>query len=248
MTDYNFQDFTEESYKEILLLAKANYRFINYEECEQAGKCVLWRHDIDLSVHRAYKLASIEKTCEVQTTYFLYLHSHFYNALEDTVAHLIKKIRDMGHSIGLHFDPSFYPGCLSNFSKLEYYLALEKNIIENIFQTECKAFSYHNPDTNSCLEHDQTLIAGMFNTYSKYLRSHYGYCSDSNGYWRFDRLHDVLRSGHYEKLQVLTHPGWWTPEAMSPRDRITRCIEGRSHNLHRFYDTSIERHGRENVR
>ena len=54
------------------------------------------------------------------------------------------------------------------------------------------------------------------------------YVSDSNGYWRFERLPEVLAAGAHERLHVLTHPEWWQEEAMSPRERILRCIAGRA--------------------
>ena len=39
---------------------------------------------------------------------------------------------------------------------------------------------------------------------------------------------EVAAVGEHERLHVLTHPEWWQAEAMSPRRRIMRCIEGRA--------------------
>jgi len=88
----------------------------------------------------------------------------------------------------------------------------------------------------------------MINAYSKYLKSNFGYCSDSNGYWRFERLEDVLKEAKHEKLQVLTHPGWWVETPMSPRQRIQRCIDGRAINVGKNYDDLLNRMCRENVK
>ena len=64
----------------------------------------------------------------------------------------------------------------------------------------------------------------------------------------FRRLRDVLEAAEDEKLQVLTHPGWWVSEPVSPRARIARCIEGRATKAALRYDRALAEMGRENVR
>jgi hypothetical protein len=244
--DYYFEDFTEEKYRNILRLCKQNYSFISYDQYRSEGKNVLWRHDIDLSAHRAKRLAKIEMEENIKTTYFLHLHSEFYNALEKDVAKCIFEIIEYGHSIGLHFDPDFY-NLVNASDNLEYYLKLEKELIEKIFRLEINVFSFHNPDKGNWLQVDREQIAGMVNTYSAYIRNKYAYCSDSCGYWRFKRLEDVLAKAEDDKLQILTHPCWWVPVVMSPRDRVSRCIDGRAEKSHEYYNNLLLELKRENV-
>ena len=52
----------------------------------------------------------------------------------------------------------------------------------------------------------------------------------------------------YERLQVLTHPEWWVPDALSPRDRVARCVEGRASAALAGYDSALERFDRRNIR
>ena len=85
-------------------------------------------------------------------------------------------------------------------------MAWEKTVLENLFDTEISAVSFHNPEWKDWLSVGQTILCGMVNAYGRYLKDNYGYCSDSNGYWRFDSIDSVLRSGKYSKLQVLTYP------------------------------------------
>ena len=40
---------------------------------------IIWRHDIDMSVHRAYSLAKLERGLGVKSTFFILPHSEFYN-------------------------------------------------------------------------------------------------------------------------------------------------------------------------
>jgi hypothetical protein len=247
MMDDTFCEFTEEGYRELVRLAKERYRFIGFEDYRTEGKVVLWRHDIDLSPHRALALAKIEAREGVSATYFLNLHQEFYNALEREVRDIIREILAMGHALGLHFDPLFYNLALPDEQGLINALTLERQMLERIYHEPVRVFSLHNPDVEGSLIIDDDEIAGMINTYSQYFKKHYGYCSDSNGYWRFRPLRAVLMEAQEERLQVLTHAGWWTPETMSPRERITRCIEGRAKKQHRAYDEALKSFGRENI-
>jgi hypothetical protein len=70
------------------------------------------------------------------------------------------------------------------------------------------AFSFHNP-LAAHLDCDADVYGGLVNCYSKRFKQEVAYGSDSNGYWRFWRIFDVLYEKKDARLQVLTHPGWW---------------------------------------
>ena len=236
-------DFTEAAYRDLIRLAKARYRFIAFPEYADApSSSVLWRHDIDFSVHRALALARIEAEEDARSTFFLNLHSRFYNALEPEVAERVREIVALGHELGVHFDPTFYAGRRDG----EEALAAERTFLEETFECAVRSFSLHNPDIAGWFD-ERDEIAGMVNAYGTTLKETFGYASDSNGYWRHDRLHDVLERAEHERLQVLTHPEWWVPEPMSPRDRVSRAIDGRAAAQHARYDRVMEEMGRENV-
>jgi hypothetical protein len=65
------------------------------------------------------------------------------------------------------------------------------------------------------------------------------YCSDSNGYWRFRRLYDVLNEKKDYRLQVLTHPEWWQEKPMPARQRFFRCVYGRANANMQNYDEGL---------
>jgi len=73
------------------------------------------------------------------------------------------------------------------------------------------------------------------------------HCSDSNGYWRFKRLEDVLMDRSIDKLQVLTHPVWWQDEVSSPRARVHRSIDQRASNLKDRYHDRLAKFDRLNI-
>lgn len=242
---YLFQDFTEENYLRILSLAKSRYKLVPYGTNEMAPHAI-WRHDVDVSLHRACKLAHLEASEDIQSTYFLLPHSPYYNLFEKEAYNLVKEMMELGHEIGLHFDAGFYSTHLS-LSQLEDKLRFEKLLIENLFKTTVRVFSFHDPDTTNALTFTEDILGGMINTYGKFFKTNYTYCSDSNGYWRFKRLEDVLESSASTNLHILTHPEWWVPIPMSPRSRIFRSIDGRAKNLKSNYDSVLEKTGRRNI-
>jgi hypothetical protein len=237
-------DFTEAEYRRLLRLALRSYRPIAFPQFRSAEPgSLLWRHDLDFSVHRALALARIEAEEGVHATYFLNLHSAFYNAFEAEIADRAGQIVALGHDLGVHFDPSFYA---ARGAPPEEALAAERRLLESVFETAVLSFSLHNPETAGWRD-DRDEIAGMVNAYGASLRATFAYCSDSNGYWRFRRLRDVLEAAEDERLHVLTHPEWWVPEPMPPRARVARCIDGRAARQHERYDRVLAEMGRRNV-
>ncbi|MCD7909895.1 MAG: hypothetical protein LUH04_19880 [Clostridium sp.] len=124
--DCHIEQFTDHNFRRLVRLAKSSYNFISYDQYRRPGRNILWRHDLDFSVHRAAAFAAIEAGEGVRATYFLWLHSPGYNLLEAEVAGKVRRILELGHHIGLHFDPEFY-AAVSPARPLEEALNLEKN-------------------------------------------------------------------------------------------------------------------------
>jgi hypothetical protein len=241
---YHFADFTRENYRRLLRLAKQNYVFRSYTDFARDERFIIWRHDVDFSMHSARKLAQIEAEESVRATYFLYLHSEFYNLLEREITDCVWAILALGHRIGLHFDSHYYG--INSEAQFAPLLRREKRILEEFFEQEIKVFSIHIP-TPFTLRCRQWQYAGLINTNADYFQTQVGYCSDSNGYWRFRRLEDVLQQATDERLQVLTHPEMWQDTVMSPKQRVYRCIEGRAEKTRQWYDAVLKESGRENI-
>lgn len=238
------QDFTTTQYAELLRLAKSNYKFIGYQELAAGERFVFWRHDCDYSLNRSLRLAQFEHKQSVKSTYFLNPHCEFYNLLEKGQAQLVEQILALGHDIGLHFDAAYYD--IKSEEQLDELVACEAGWLKNWFGVEPAAFSFHNP-TEFLLSCERDTYGGLINCYSRTFKTTIPYCSDSNGYWRFRRLRDVLGSAQDPCLQVLTHPGWWQEMPQHPRERIFRSVYGRALAIMNLYDTGLEAHGRENL-
>ena len=242
----SFAEFTEDGFLGLLRALKTvRYRFARYHEFI-AERHVLWRHDVDFSMHRAARLAAIEAEEGVVATYFINPHSAFYNLLEPEISRLAARIRELGHEVGLHFDAGAYSVPIWKQLELEHALARERALLENMLGLRINCVSWHNPDLSNLLDFDADEIAGLTNAYGARLRRDYAYCSDSNGYWRYRPMAEVIADGQ-PRLHLLTHPEWWTPEPMAPSARIDRAILGRARAVRRDYDMLLAAGGRSNV-
>ena len=242
---YYFKDFTRRNYRELLKLAKSKFRFKGYDEIKnKENQSILWRHDVDFSMHSALALAKIEYEEGVTSTFFLMAHCEFYNLLEKEISQIVLKIRDFGHDVGIHFDSHYYE--IEDESDIEKHLKKEFSLFESMFQISPTAFSFHNttPFTMSC---EKEEYYGLTNAYSSFFKTELDYCSDSNGYWRYNRLLDFLNTPRSKNVQVLTHPAWWQDDVMSPFDRIKRSVKGRHDKVLNDYTAALEKGGVKNV-
>ena len=71
--------FTLDHYDELLEAARAGgYRFAGFESPPGRGDLLL-RHDVDLSLDAALRIAELEAAAGASATYFLMTESVFYN-------------------------------------------------------------------------------------------------------------------------------------------------------------------------
>lgn len=241
-----YADFTEDAYRELLRLAKANYSFCRFSEAGQ-GRSILWRHDLDASMNRALRLAQIEREEGVVATYFLFPRCLYYNLLNPLTHALVCQILALGHDIALHFDPTHYGPDLARDGGLVEAIAAERDLLQREFGALPTAVSFHLYGVLKEPMPEDDRLAGLVNAYSRRLKDTYGYVSDSNGVWLYRRLHDVLSEAREERLQVLTHPEWWSPEVLPPRARLQRAIDGYAKAMGNWYDETVARSGRPNL-
>jgi hypothetical protein len=236
-------DFTVEHYRELLRLAMGSYKIARYHEIPWGSRFLLWRHDIDLSPNRSLVLAKEEYQVGLKSTYFINPHSEFYNVAELGQHKIVQEILSMGHDLGLHLDLGFHD--VKFEQNLIDIVECESDFLCRLFGIKPVAFSFHNP-VAAHLTFEAEQYGGLVNCYSRRFKTEVAYCSDSNGYWRFRRLHDVLSQAVDPCLQVLTHPGWWQDVSMPPRQRVFRSAYGRAVATMKTYDAALDQHGRLN--
>ena len=187
-------------------------------------------------------MAKIESKHHIKSTYFIHLHSAFYNIFEAPILRVFKDISLLGHGIGLHFDPWFDMELWYSEDNQTNQMYSEMAFLEHYIKVNVCAVSFHNPTEETFLHFPQDTIFSMVNTYSPTIMKNFHYCSDSNGKWREgNRLEDLLKSDK-PRLHVLTHPEWWTPIHRTPLEKIQRCIEGRSEYQTWYYQQIMKKY------
>ena len=205
--------FSYNEYKNIINLVKTHLPIVDFSEITKNGMnkfCVL-RHDIEFSIDRAYELAKIEKDLGVVSTYTVQLRNNTYNALSEKNIELIRKIKDLGHHIGLHQNPP-----LMEKEMLGNYIMTDIQILEHFYGFEIDRFAFHRPKKEYLASY--VMLEDKINCYDKKFFHYFDekpdkldvlYISDSNHKWKFGYPLDFDLS-KIDKLQLLTHPYSWT--------------------------------------
>lgn len=227
---YHFDDFTIDNYVSLLKKAKTKgFQFVLHKDDfnDQRKDCI-WRHDVEFAPEIALQMAEIEAGIDISASYFFQIHSQFYNLFDKYYTEIFHQIHSLGHHVGLHFDCRYWG--ITNEKQLDEYIALDKTYMERALGVKLDTFSFHNTTTftQSCRKH---MYGGLINVYSSFFKEHYNYCGDSLGYWRFDRLEEVLDDDSVKHLQVLTHDANWSTEVLSPRKRLMKAVRSHAERL-----------------
>ena len=185
------------------------YNFYDFDNYENESSLVL-RHDIDFSVEEAYKIAILESSLEVKSTFFFMLSSNMYNLMSKVNRSLIHEIHEMGHKISLHFDPTVYPS-------LDPFLD-EKNYFERAFNTRVEIVSIHRPGI--FLKDNNQDLFGVHHTYQDRYFNDMAYISDSGGKSIDKKIEMYASQKNLPGLQLLLHPIWWTRTSHSPTETL----------------------------
>jgi len=179
------------------------YKYVKYENINSGKRHIVLRHDVDMSVDDAYKVALIEYSLNIKAYYFILVRSELYNIFDPLVSKKILDILNMGHMIGLHFDTSLY----ASTDDLDYFAEFECQVLEKLINSSVTIISFHRPEKKMLNNND--LIAGRIHTYQPKFFSDIGYCSDSKGDWLYGHplQHESIIKN--TALQLLIHPIWW---------------------------------------
>ena len=181
--------FTLDHYRELLAAAGAGgYRFATFDTPPGPGDLLL-RHDVDLSLDAALRMAELEADAGATATYFLMTESVFYNLASMEGVTALARLRALGHRVGLH---AVYP----------------KATLDERFDP---LVAWHNPDP----EYMTAPVDGVTNVMAEPYFTPATYRSDSNQHWRSGCPHDALRAGEFPWLQLLTHPEIWVYDGES---------------------------------
>lgn len=221
-------DFTYGYFRRILQAAKSNFELFLLFEAPQIlneiGKPkLILRHDVDVDLNRALRMAEIEKEFDISATYMVMVNSPLYRVEQSSSKAILRKIISMNHEIGLHFDFDNNTERISNpkIGSFESKIHVACKGLEDLISQPIRSISFHRP-LQQFLE-GPLIIDGKVNAYSRELMT--WYLSDSKGNWREGEPLPKLLNPDRPVLQLLIHPIWWGDEHISPEERLQAFFE-----------------------
>jgi len=191
--------FDMRHYEELLEAAQAGgYRFAGVDRDPEPGDLLL-RHDVDLSLEAALRMARLEADAGARATYFLMTESVFYNLASPVGVRAVEELRALGHAVGLH---AVWPRADPD-GRFDPVVA------------------WHNPDP----EYISAPVDGLANVMEPRFFDPSWYRSDSNQRWRHGCPHDALARGKFERLQLLVHPEIWVYPGDTMRESMLALLD-----------------------
>jgi hypothetical protein len=191
--------FSLEHYGGLMDAAKAGgYRFAFFDAEPESGDLLL-RHDVDLSLDAAVRLAELEAEAGVAATYFLMTQSVFYNLASPEGLRALNRLRELGHGVGLH---AVWPGA-------------------ELDERFDPVVAWHNPNHDYMSE----PLEGVVNVMQPPFFDPDHYRSDSNQRWRHGCPHEELARGEFAWLQLLTHPEIWVYPGSTMRETMNAMLD-----------------------
>ncbi len=209
-------------------LRAAGYASVDFERVEPARRDLILRHDVDMCLFRALEMAEAEHRIGVRSHYFVLVNTESYNAGSGESRGILRRIRELGHEIGLHFDSLDIAA--GDQRGLDLAVAMECEILGRHADTEIRVVTFHRP-AKWLLNHAGTL-GGRIHGYQPRFFTEIGYCSDSEGRFRFHHPfdHPAVLAGH--GLQLVIHPIWWCASVEEgPLDKLRRYRREREQRL-----------------
>ena len=103
------EELTYQNFESILEALKLQFdiRLLRDRFCHTTARPTLFmRHDIDVSLKSAVRLAEIESRVGVHATYMVSPNSPLYRIADDVGRSALGRLCELGHEIALHFDIS----------------------------------------------------------------------------------------------------------------------------------------------
>lgn len=221
--------FDMEGYCTLLqTLIDRGYKAVDFQSADPLRQHLILRHDVDMSIAAALRMAEAEARLGLHAVYFVLLRTEFYNVWSGSGRADLKSISGLGHKIGLHLDASLYD---DTEEAIEGAAAVECGALEQVIGQSVGTISFHRPARK--LRGRPGMLAGRRHAYEPEFFTGMGYCSDSRGGWHYGHPLDHPSVKENKALQLLTHPIWWQSPAMEPQHRLQRFLRSREALLDR---------------
>ena len=189
-------------------------RFRDFASGDPADPFVIVRHDVDYSPAAALRLAEQEAERGLFATYFLLVGTRYYNLLAPEHARFARRLVELGHEVGLHYDVSF----LLSFPRAEWkpLLRAQARMLGDLAGAGVVSIAMHQPALNG--EDPFRGDPEFINAYEQRFVRDAVYVSDSCRAWRDESWSMLVTGAFPRRLQLALHPINW---AEHDRDRET---------------------------
>ena len=195
------------------------FSFVRFRDFLPGGgplpdRFIALRHDIDFSPQYSVEMAEIEHAAGVASTFFVLVDGQFYNPLQPDVVRQLRRIRDLGHEIGLHFDVR-----LAVHADIGAEVAFRMKTLSALIDAPVRSFSQHDPVNTGFAsvtlppEHEPCVDVSEVIREKDLL-----YVSDSAMMWRKLTFDEALEENR--NLCLLAHPHSW----LHPQDDYVAMI------------------------
>lgn len=220
--------FSYDDYREIIKIIRESGRGMKYPEALNADSFVIMRHDVEYSVERAYELSEVESDLGFTSTWFFQITNNTYNPFSRRSVGMIGRMRDAGHTIGLHYALDGE----TDMEKVREQIPRHMRIMSEMLGFKVDQFSIHRPPVEAL--RCNFKYPGLINAYqddfftfaeeiTEGTELKVKYMSDANHIWRYgypDR-DNIL---NHRRVQILTHPFAWCAEGYDNHDNYKALI------------------------
>ncbi|MCR5595876.1 MAG: hypothetical protein K6G12_08505 [Lachnospiraceae bacterium] len=233
--------FSYDDYREIIRAIKDSKKGMKYPDAYGKDEFAIMRHDVEYSIERAYELSLVETEMDFSSTWFFQFTNNTYNPFSRTTMECIHKMRDNGHTIGLHY-------ALDGETDMEVVrgrIPKQLEIMSYMLGFEINQFSIHRPPSEALAANFK--YTGIFNAYQDDFFTYaegvtdstplnVKYMSDANHIWRYGypTRENIMNN---KKVQILTHPFAWCEHGYDNHDNyVTLVKEKYAETIHSIND------------
>ena len=192
--------FKYKSLKSYLNYIRDNYPIMTFSEWKSQNG-ILLRHDVDFDIESAFKMALVEITCGVRSTYFITMSAYMYNPLAEENRNILRKMAHFNFEMGLHFDPTIY-----SEKDLENAIVMEASALEFVIGKKVTSISLH--DSGDCKKYP--FFDNYINAHDNSIFSSESYLSDSNMDFKGKDPYEFVKAAANKTIQVSLHPCYYT--------------------------------------